>query len=133
LYVERRTPAWIGGYPDITVDTNAASPNFGTVYVAYNWLADAVAGPGLAVLASADGGRSWQIAQVSRVGMSGYPAPGGSTIACERRPTDRLRGLLRRGHAPLERPAALRLGGLDNVAGSDLPLPTSITIASLAA
>jgi hypothetical protein len=74
LYVERRTPAWIGGYPDITVDTNAASPNFGTVYVAYNWLADAVAGPGVAVLASADGGRSWQIAQVSRVGMSGYPA-----------------------------------------------------------
>ncbi len=74
LYVERRTPPWIGGYPDITVDTNMASPNFGVVYVAYNWLADAEAGPGLAVLASADGGRSWQIAQVARVGLSGYPA-----------------------------------------------------------
>ena len=74
MYVERRTPPWIGGYPDITVDTNVASPNFGVVYVAYNWLADAEAGPGLAVLASANGGRSWQIAQVARVGLSGYPA-----------------------------------------------------------
>ena len=74
LYVERRTPPWIGGYPDITVDTNAASPNFGTVYVAYNWLADATAGPGLAVLASADNGRSWQVAQVPRVNLAGYPA-----------------------------------------------------------
>lgn len=74
MYVESRTPPWIGGYPDISVDCNPASPNFGTVYVAYNWLADAVAGPGLAVLASADGGRSWQIAQVARVGLDGYPA-----------------------------------------------------------
>ncbi len=74
LHVERRTPPWIGGYPDITVDCNAASPNFGTVYVAYNWQADAQAGPGLAVLASADGGRSWQIAQVARVGLNGFPA-----------------------------------------------------------
>jgi len=74
LYVERRTPPWIGGYPDITVDCNPASPNFGVVYVAYNWLADAAAGPGLAVLASADKGRSWQIVQVPRVGLSGYHA-----------------------------------------------------------
>ena len=74
LYVERRTPPWIGGYPDITVDCNRASPNFGVVYVAYNWLADAEAGPGLAVLASADGGRSWQMTQVARVGLAGYPA-----------------------------------------------------------
>jgi hypothetical protein len=74
LYVERRTPPWIGGYPDITVDCNQASPNFGVVYVAYNWLADAVAGPGLAVLASADSGRTWQMTQVGRVGLTGYPA-----------------------------------------------------------
>jgi hypothetical protein len=74
LYVERRTPPWIGGYPDITVDCNRASPNFGVVYVVYNWLADVHAGPGLAVLASADGGRSWQTTQVPRVGLSGYPA-----------------------------------------------------------
>lgn len=74
LYVERRTPPWIGGYPDITVDCNRSSPNFGVVYVVYNWLADVHAGPGLAVLASADGGRSWQTTQVPRVGLSGYPA-----------------------------------------------------------
>ena len=74
LYVERRTAPWIGGYPDITVDCNAASPNFGVVYVAYNWLASVSAGPGLAVLASADRGRSWQMTQVARVGLSGYPA-----------------------------------------------------------
>jgi hypothetical protein len=74
LYVERRTPPWIGGFPDITVDCNIASPNYGTVYVAYNWLADPIAGPGLAVLASSDGGRSWQIAQVPPVGLAGYPA-----------------------------------------------------------
>jgi hypothetical protein len=74
LYVEQRTPPWIGGFPDITVDCNPASPNFGTVYVAYNWLADAVTGPGLAVLASSDAGRSWQIAEVPQVGLSGYPA-----------------------------------------------------------
>ena len=40
LHVERRTPPWIGGFPDITVDRNPASPNYGVVYVAYNWLAD---------------------------------------------------------------------------------------------
>ena len=94
LYVERRTPPWIGGFPDITVDDNPASPNFGVVYVAYNWLADPQTGPGLAVLASADGGHSWQMAQVGAVGLSGYPdawrigyrirtAPDGSAfVAC---------------------------------------------------
>jgi hypothetical protein len=74
MYVERRTPPWIGGFPDITVDTNPASPNFGVAYVVYNWLADAKAGPGLAVLASADGGKSWQMTQVPAVGKRGYPA-----------------------------------------------------------
>ncbi|MGD0019563.1 MAG: sialidase family protein [Candidatus Limnocylindrales bacterium] len=74
LYVERRTPPWIGGYPDITVDTNPASPNFGVVYVAYNWLASAQTGPGLAVLASGNGGKSWQMAEVAAVGLRGYPA-----------------------------------------------------------
>jgi hypothetical protein len=74
LYVERRTPPWIGGFPDISVDTNPGSPNFGVAYVAYNWLADSRKGPGLAVLASADGGATWQMTQVPTVGLSGYPA-----------------------------------------------------------
>jgi hypothetical protein len=69
LYVERRTPPWIGGFPDITVDRNPASPNYGVVYVAYNWLADPRRGPGLHLLASADFGRTWRAVEIP-------PAPG---------------------------------------------------------
>jgi hypothetical protein len=64
LYVERRTPPWVGGFPDITVDRNPASPDYGVVYVAYNWLADAQKGPGLRLLASADFGRTWRAVDV---------------------------------------------------------------------
>jgi hypothetical protein len=75
LYFERRTPPWIGGFPDITVDGNPSSPNYGAVYVAYNWLADAVRGPGLRVLASADDGQTWHAADVAAaVSPAGYPA-----------------------------------------------------------
>ncbi len=58
LYTERRTPPWVGGYPDITVDNGPASPNRGAVYVAYNWSGDG-SGPGLRIIASADFGRTW--------------------------------------------------------------------------
>jgi hypothetical protein len=73
LYVERRTPSWMGGFPEITVDRNPASPNYGVVYLAYNWLASASKGPGLRVLASADFGRTWNPLEVpvARV-PSGY-------------------------------------------------------------
>ncbi len=74
LYVETRTPPWIGGYTDITVDSNPASPNFGVVYAAYNWPADERTGPGMAILASGDNGASWQMVQVPPVGLAGYPA-----------------------------------------------------------
>ena len=73
LYIETRTAPWIGGYADITVDNNPSSPNFGVVYAAYNWLADPRTGPGLAILASGDGGASWQMTQVPAVGLRGYP------------------------------------------------------------
>jgi hypothetical protein len=69
LHVERRTPPWIGGFPDITVDRNPASPNYGVVYVAYNWLVDPRRGPGLRLLASADFGRTWRAVEIP-------PAPG---------------------------------------------------------
>jgi len=62
LYVERRTPAWVGGFPEITVDRDPASPNYGAVYVVYNWLASRTAGPGMHVIASGDFGRTWRAA-----------------------------------------------------------------------
>jgi hypothetical protein len=72
LYIERRTPAWIGGFPDITVDRNPTSPNFGVVYIAYNWLANASKGPGLRVLASADYGKTWKPVEVPVALDSGW-------------------------------------------------------------
>ncbi len=75
LYVERRTPPWIGGFPDITVDRDPSSPNYGVVYVAYNWLADAKKGPGLRVLASSDYGQTWRAAEVAAApAPARYPA-----------------------------------------------------------
>ena len=38
LRVERATPPWVGGFPEIAVDRDPHSPNHGTVYVGYNWL-----------------------------------------------------------------------------------------------
>jgi hypothetical protein len=67
-YIEKRTPPWVGGFPDLAVDTDPASPNLGTVYVAYNWLASSK-GPGLHVIASRDG-RRWAQVEVPRA-----PAP----------------------------------------------------------
>lgn len=65
------TPPWIGGFPNITVDNNPESPNFGTTYVAYNWL-ESSKGVGLAVASSKDG-KSWQVAQVPIPQVEGYP------------------------------------------------------------
>jgi hypothetical protein len=72
LHINRATPPWVGGFPDITVDTDGASPRFGTVWVAYNWL-ESARGPGVGILASRDDGRTWQVAQVPAVGLAGYP------------------------------------------------------------
>lgn len=64
VVTETRTPGWVGGFPEITVDRNPESPNYGVVYAAYNWLADASKGPGLRLLASADYGKSWKPLEV---------------------------------------------------------------------
>ena len=53
-FVQHFTKPWIGCYPSITVDDWPGSPNFGTVYVAYNWLPGA-SGTGVAVMASRTG------------------------------------------------------------------------------
>ena len=72
FHVFKDTPPWIGGFPNLTVDNNPESPNFGTTYVAYNWL-ESAKGPGLAVAASKDG-KNWQVTQVpAPEDAAGYP------------------------------------------------------------
>jgi len=74
LRVERRTRPWVGGFPDLAVDRNPASPNYGTVYVAYNWLPPGASAPGFRLLASNDFGRTWTPAEVPvAVRPRGYP------------------------------------------------------------
>jgi hypothetical protein len=72
LRVERRTPPWVGGFPEIAVDRDPASPDYGTVYVGYNWLARGARGPGFRLLASADFGETWQWTEIAPA-----PAPRG--------------------------------------------------------
>ncbi len=93
LRVERRTPPWVGGFPEIAVDRDATSPGFGTVYVGYNWLAKGARGPGFRLLASADFGRNWTATEIpparSRGGYRDWwriayrlrPAPDGAVYA----------------------------------------------------
>jgi hypothetical protein len=74
LRVERRTRPWVGGFPDLAVDRNPASPNYGTVYVAYNWLPLGASAPGFRLLASTDFGRTWTPAEVPVAARPrGYP------------------------------------------------------------
>ncbi len=91
--VERGTPPWVGGFPEIAVDKDPASPNFGTVYVGYNWLDKAARGPGFRLLASADFGRTWRSTEIApapgprgfrdwwRIGYRLRPAPDGALYA----------------------------------------------------
>lgn len=93
LRVERATPPWVGGFPEIAVDNDPRSPNHGTVYVAYNWLGRGARGPGFRLLASADFGRSWDRVEVKPVTLANgardwwriayrlRPAPNGSVYA----------------------------------------------------
>ena len=71
-YIERFTPPWVGCYPAIAVDNWPGSPNFGTVYLAYNWLAGKY-GPGVSLMASHDGS-TWVHTEVPVAsGLAGYP------------------------------------------------------------
>jgi len=63
-FVSTGTRPWFGGFPDLTVDNNPASPNYGTVYAAYNWLRDPATGTGMHVLASSTYGRTWRAIEV---------------------------------------------------------------------
>ncbi len=93
LHVERSTPPWVGGFPEIAVDRDPASPNHGTVYVGYNWLARGARGPGFHVLASADFGVTWHGTEIPplasprgyrdwwRIAYRLRPGPDGSVYA----------------------------------------------------
>jgi BNR/Asp-box repeat protein len=93
LRVERGTPPWVGGFPDIAVDRDPRSPNHGTVYVAYNWRGGTAHGPGFRLLASADFGKTWHRVEIGpaqlapgardwwRIAYRVRPAPDGSVFA----------------------------------------------------
>jgi len=69
-YVQGFTTPWVGCFPVLAVDNSPASPNYGTVYAAYNYLA----GPNtvsMSVLASKDG-KNWVQTAVRAVGLAGY-------------------------------------------------------------
>ena len=70
-FVETFTRAWVGCYPAISVDNWPGSPNFGTVYVAYNWLAGDD-GVGVSLMASRDG-TTWVHTDVPVTPLAGYP------------------------------------------------------------
>lgn len=90
LRVVRDTPPWVGGFPDIAVDHDPRSPNFGTVYVAYNWQGGPARGPGFRLLASSDHGNTWHGVEIAparlascardwwRIAYRVRPAPDGS-------------------------------------------------------
>jgi len=64
LYTEQRTRPWIGGFPEVTVDRDPASPNVGVVYIGYNWPRSDETGPGFALLASSDFGKTWRLTEI---------------------------------------------------------------------
>ncbi len=71
-FIQHFTKPWSGCYPSITVDNWTRSPNFGTVYVAYNWLPNSH-GPGVALMASRSG-TAWVHAEVPLgTPPAGYP------------------------------------------------------------
>jgi hypothetical protein len=64
LYTESRMRPSVGGFPEVTVDRDPASPNVGVVYVGYNHREDDRVGPGFGLIASADYGKTWRHVQV---------------------------------------------------------------------
>jgi cell division septation protein DedD len=73
-YIADNTRGWFGGMEDIVVDTNPASPNYGAIYLAYNWPKDRSRGDGLRVIASRNYGRTWSETEVPKLtAPTGYP------------------------------------------------------------
>ncbi|MGZ6266433.1 MAG: hypothetical protein ACXWN4_05965, partial [Candidatus Limnocylindrales bacterium] len=70
-YTQKFTRPWVGCYPSIAVDNSPSSPNFGAVYLAYNWLPSPM-GVGISVIATRDG-TNWVHTEIPAVGQPGYP------------------------------------------------------------
>ena len=119
LRVERATPPWVGGFPELAVDRDPGSPNHGTVYVGYNWLGRGARGPGFRLLASSDFGRSWRRVELPPVRLAAgahdwwriayrlRPAPDGTLYASwyqvDMRHRDRMNIFAKGGPGNVER------------------------------
>ena len=72
-FIADHTRGWSIGIEDMVVDTNPASPNYGTLYLAYNWPKDPDEGDGLHVVASGDYGRTFAETEIPKLpGPDGY-------------------------------------------------------------
>ena len=73
-FTANHTRGWFGGYEDLVVDTNPASPNYGVLYLAYNWPKDRLRGTGMRVVASGDYGRTFAEVEIPKLAAPrGYP------------------------------------------------------------
>ena len=73
-FTANHTRGWAIGIEDMVVDTNPASPNYGTLYLAYNWPKDPKRGDGMHVVASGDYGHTYADTEIPKLpGPSGYP------------------------------------------------------------
>ena len=73
-FIADNTRGWGIGMEDMVVDTDPASPNYGTLYLAYNWPKDPSRGDGLHVVASGDYGRTFAETEVPKLAAPrGYP------------------------------------------------------------
>ena len=89
-FIADSTRGWSIGIEDLVVDTNSASPNYGVVYLAYNWPKDPDGGDGLHVVASGDYGRTFAETEIPKVPAPGaIPTPGASGTSSRPRPTGR--------------------------------------------
>jgi hypothetical protein len=72
-FIANHTRGWSIGIEDLVVDTNPASPNYGVLYLAYNWPKDPARGDGLHVVASGDYGHTYADTEVPKLrAPSGY-------------------------------------------------------------
>ena len=72
-FIANHTRGWGIGMEDMVVDTNPASPNYGTLYLAYNWPRDPSRGDGLHVVASGDYGHTFAETEIPKLpGRTGY-------------------------------------------------------------
>ncbi len=73
-FIANHTRGWSIGIEDLVVDTDRASPNYGTLYLAYNWPKSATRGDGMHVVASGDYGHTFADTEIPKLAApAGYP------------------------------------------------------------